>query len=207
MREVSEQENFWRQDFGADYISRNKSEGLLASNIVLFSKILEKRRQPASVLELGANIWMNMRALKLLFPGQEHAAIEINPQACEELAKVVQDGNLFPGSIFDVEIDRTFDLVFTKGVLIHISPDLLPAVYEKMANWSSKYVLMIEYFNPSPVTVKYRGHEDRLFKRDFAGEFLDSYPEFSLVDYGFCYRRDPSHPQDDVSWFLMERGA
>ena len=207
MREVSEQEVFWQQVFGADYIARNKSEGLLASNIVLFSKILEKKRQPVAVLELGANIGMNVRALKLLFPEQVHAAIEINPQACEELAKVVDEGNLFSGSIFDVEIDRTFDLVFTKGVLIHISPDLLPSVYEKMAKWSNKYVLMIEYFNPTPVTVNYRGHENRLFKRDFAGEFLDSYPDFSLVDYGFCYRRDPSHPQDDVSWFLMERGV
>ena len=207
MREVSEQEVFWQQVFGADYIARTKSEGLLASNIVLFSKILEKKRQPVAVLELGANIGMNVRALKLLFPEQVHAAIEINPQACEELAKVVDEGNLFSGSIFDVEIDRTFDLVFTKGVLIHISPDLLPSVYEKMAKWSNKYVLMIEYFNPTPVTVNYRGHENRLFKRDFAGEFLDSYPDFSLVDYGFCYRRDPSHPQDDVSWFLMERGV
>ena len=207
MREVSEQEVFWQQVFGADYIARNKSEGLLASNIVLFSKILEKKRQPVAVLELGANIGMNVRALKLLFPEQVHAAIEINPQACEELAKVVDEGNLFSGSIFDVEIDRTFDLDFTKGVLIHISPDLLPSVYEKMAKWSNKYVLMIEYFNPTPVTVNYRGHENRLFKRDFAGEFLDSYPDFSLVDYGFCYRRDPSHPQDDVSWFLMERGV
>ena len=134
MREVSEQEVFWRQVFGADYIARNKSEGLLASNIVLFSKILEKKRQPVSVLELGANIGMNVRALKLLFPEQVHAAIEINPQACEELAKVVDEGNLFSGSIFDVEIDRTFDLVFTKGVLIHISPDLLPSVYEKWLN-------------------------------------------------------------------------
>jgi len=26
-----------------------------------------------------------------------------------------------------------------------------------------------------------------------------------LVDYGFAYRRDPNFPQDDITWFLMEK--
>lgn len=205
MRAASDQEEFWRRSFGVDYIQRNKSDGLLASNLALFSKIFQHRSHPNNVLELGANIGMNLRALKLLCPEQEHSAIEINPEACNELISVVGESNIYPGSILDVNIVETFDLVFTKGVLIHINPDLLPSVYQKMSEWSSRYVLMIEYFNPSPVTVNYRGFEDRLFKRDFAGEFMDSYPDFSLVDYGFCYRRDPGYPQDDVTWFLMER--
>jgi hypothetical protein len=28
-----------------------------------------------------------------------------------------------------------------------------------------------------------------------------------LVDYGFVYRRDPAHPQDDLTWFLLEKTA
>jgi spore coat polysaccharide biosynthesis protein SpsF len=55
------------------------------------------------------------------------------------------------------------------------------------------------------MVVSYRGHADRLFKRDFAGEMMDMYPDLFLVDYGFAYRRDPSFPQDDISWFLMEK--
>lgn len=50
----------------------------------------------------------------------------------------------------------------------------------------------------------YRGHARRLFKRDFAGEMIDRYG-LSLVDYGFVYHRDAVSPQDDVTWFLMER--
>jgi len=50
----------------------------------------------------------------------------------------------------------------------------------------------------------YRGHTDRLFKRDFAGEIMDRHPKMELVDYGFAYRRDPNFPQDDITWFLME---
>ncbi|MFM6157881.1 MAG: pseudaminic acid biosynthesis-associated methylase, partial [Sphaerospermopsis kisseleviana] len=67
------------------------------------------------------------------------------------------------------------------------------------------YLLIAEYYNPSPVAIPYRGHADRLFKRDFAGEVLDQHPELRLVDYGFVYRRDPNFPQDDITWFLIEK--
>jgi spore coat polysaccharide biosynthesis protein SpsF len=65
--------------------------------------------------------------------------------------------------------------------------------------------LVCEYYNPSPVSIPYRGHTNKLFKRDFAGELMDRYPDLQLIDYGFVYRRDPSFPQDDVTWFLMEK--
>jgi spore coat polysaccharide biosynthesis protein SpsF len=66
---------------------------------------------------------------------------------------------------------------------------------------------VIEYYNPSPVSVPYRGHNDRLFKRDFAGEMLNKYPNLKALDYGFVYRRDPNFPLDDVTWFLMEKAC
>jgi pseudaminic acid biosynthesis-associated methylase len=82
---------------------------------------------------------------------------------------------------------------------------MIKSVYEKLFAASSKYILIGEYYNPSPVSVTYRGHSDRLFKRDFAGEMLDLYPELRLIDYGFCYKRDRSFPQDDITWFLLEK--
>lgn len=100
---------------------------------------------------------------------------------------------------------QTWDLVLIKGVLIHINPDELNKVYAKLAQATGKYLLVAEYYNPQPVAISYRGHSDRLFKRDFAGEILERHSEFSLVDYGFVYRRDPSFPQDDVSWFLLQK--
>ncbi|MNY71976.1 hypothetical protein D3C86_2104270 [compost metagenome] len=70
---------------------------------------------------------------------------------------------------------------------------------------SSRYLLVAEYYNPKPVEISYRGHEGKLFKRDFAGEILDKYPDLVLLDYGFTYHRDMNFPQDDVTWFLMEK--
>ena len=81
----------------------------------------------------------------------------------------------------------------------------LPAVYERLYHSTGRYLMLAEYYNPAPVAIPYRGHRDRLFKRDFAGELLDAYADLSLVDYGFAYRRDPNFPQDDINWFLMEK--
>jgi hypothetical protein len=50
----------------------------------------------------------------------------------------------------------------------------------------------------------YRGHADRLFKRDFAGDLIEKYG-MKLVDYGFVYKRDNWAPQDDITWFLLEK--
>lgn len=82
---------------------------------------------------------------------------------------------------------------------------MLDKVYEKLYQASKRFIFIGEYFNPSPVTIPYRGHNDRLWKRDFAGEILEKYPNLSLVDYGFSYKKDPAFSQDNINWFLMEK--
>ena len=148
---------------------------------------------------------MNLRAIKLLFPKIELFGIEINKTASEELAQYISKENVFNESILEYLPNQKFDVSLIKGVLIHINPDKLNEVYSKLYESSNKYILICEYYNPSPVTVNYRGHNDRLFKRDFAGEMLDKYSNLTLVDYGFCYKRDKAFPQDDITWFLLEK--
>ena len=53
--------------------------------------------------------------------------------------------------------------------------------------------------------IKYRGNNDKLYKRDFAGEILEYFSNVELIDYGFSYHRDTSFPQDDITWFLLEK--
>ncbi len=201
----TEQEAFWAGEFGSQYIDRNKSKQLLASNLNFFSKALRSTTKLESCVEFGANIGMNLKALKLLYPTLELSAIEINADAVAELARIVPQSNLFYGSILDCPVREPVDLALIKGVLIHINPGELAQVYDKLVQASRRYILVAEYYNPSPVAIPYRGHTDRLFKRDFAGEIMDRYPTLRLLDYGFCYRRDPSFPQDDITWFLMEK--
>ena len=201
----TDQEVFWAGEFGTEYIQRNQGDALLASNLDFFGKALHAARGVKSAIEFGANIGMNLKALKLLHPTQEQHGIEINADAARQLAQVIPAGHVHQTSILDFQPGRTWDLVLIKGVLIHINPDALPQVYEKLVAASGRYLLVAEYYNPAPVAIPYRGHADRLFKRDFAGEIMDRHPQMQLVDYGFAYRRDPSFPQDDITWFLMEK--
>ena len=202
-----DQEEFWAGEFGDDYISRNQGNELLASNLNFFTKALKSATDLTSIIEFGANIGMNLRALKLLYPHQDQYGIEINEKAATELKSFLGDDNVFNQSIFDFKMETKVSLSLIKGVLIHINPEMLSSVYEALYNASNKYILVCEYYNPSPVEINYRGHSERLFKRDFCGEMLEAYPDLELVDYGFSYKRDPSFPQDDITWFLMEKRA
>ncbi|MEO7263751.1 MAG: pseudaminic acid biosynthesis-associated methylase [Ferruginibacter sp.] len=199
------QEAFWAGEFGADYIERNESQELLASNLNFFSTAMRRADKINSCIEFGANIGMNLKALKLLHPSLSLNAIEINDTAAAQLKQLIGEANVFNGSIFEYPVAKQFDLSLIKGVLIHINPDMLQNVYEKLYEASEKYILVCEYYNPSPMAIPYRGHNDRLFKRDFAGEMLEKYSDLKLIDYGFSYKRDPVFPQDDITWFLMEK--
>lgn len=201
----TEQEKFWAGDFGDAYIDRNQGDELLASNLNMWVNMLKNAQKLDSCIEFGANIGMNLKALKLLHPQQDQFGIEINSEAAIQLEKVIPASNIFNLSIFDFEPYRKFDLSFIKGVLIHINPTELQNVYEKLVASCGRYLLVAEYYNPSPVDIPYRGHNDRLFKRDFAGEIMELHPEMKLIDYGFSYRNDPVFPQDDITWFLMEK--
>ena len=55
------------------------------------------------------------------------------------------------------------------------------------------------------MTLSYRGNENKLFKRDFAGEILSKFSDLRLLKYGFRYRNDPVFPLDDITWFLLEK--
>lgn len=205
MNRTTEQEAFWESTFGNEYTDRNRGAHWVAANAAFFGKVLARTRAVEGILELGSNIGLNLMALRQLLPAARLSAVEINEKAASELKSNIPDIDLYVNSILEFEPDAAWDLVFTKGVLIHINPDKLPVVYDLMHRASSRYLLVSEYYNPRPAEVPYRGHAGKLFKRDFAGEMLDRFPDLRLVDYGFVYHRDPNFPQDDMTWFLMEK--
>lgn len=199
----TEQENFWAGSFGDTYIERNADDWRMRSSIGLFSEILSSCIGLNSALELGCNIGLNLEALKAIAPGLALSGVEINENAHRQ-AQEKALGEIHLGSILEpLELPKA-DLTFTKTVLIHINPDELDKVYRNLVELSNRYVLVVEYYNPSPVSVVYRGNDDRLFKRDFAGELMDRYG-LELLTYGFSYHRDKLFPQDDCTWFLMEK--
>lgn len=207
--EKTEQEKFWAGEFGTEYSDRNVGANILASNLALFADIFKRVPKLSSVVEFGSNIGLNLKALDLLYPGQAQSAVEINEVAAKKINDALPNTKVFNLSISDFEpgmlVDGPCDLALIKGVLIHINPEQLNMVYEKLYESSKRFILVCEYYNPKPDTVSYRGHADKLFRRDFAGEMLDTYADLKLVNYGFAYHRDASFPQDDLTWFLLER--
>ena len=204
MKHKTEQEEFWKGNFGNDYIKRNYDDKLLASNVSFFSKILSHTCRVNSIIEFGANIGLNLIAIHKLLPRANFSAVEINGSACKQLSKNswISVSNQ---SVLEYKSKKKYDFVLTKGFLIHINPSELQNVYKTLYNTSSKYICAIEYYNPSPVGIDYRGFSNKLFKRDFAGEMLKKYPKLKLVDYGYVYHLDPKFPQDDLNWFLLEK--
>jgi pseudaminic acid biosynthesis-associated methylase len=102
MNYTTEQEAFWAGEFGTEYIRRNTGDALLASNINFFSKALHGTRGIRSCIEFGANIGMNLKALRLLLPGVDAHAIEINADAAQELRGVITPENVYNTSILEI---------------------------------------------------------------------------------------------------------
>lgn len=202
---MDKQEIFWAGKFGEQYTGRNQGDHIIASNKIFFSRTLGRCQEKIdSILELGANCGLNLLALQSMFPKATLKGVEINKIAYEELRKL-------PGvmsvqtSLYDLPVSETYDLVFTKGVLIHLNPDRLSEAYDKLFNLSNRYILIAEYYNPTPLEVPYRDQEGVLFKRDFAAEIIKKFPTLALLEYGFCYHADVECPQDDITWFLLEK--
>lgn len=201
------QESFWRGQFGNDYIDRNSNESTIISNTALFARMLRHTGNIQSICELGANIGLNLVALHSLLPDAVLTGVEINQKAADCLSQLPYV-NVKCCSIYDVcppSADKRCDFVFTKGVLIHQNPELLSTAYDILYQNSRRYIMLCEYYNPTPVEVEYRGHTSVLYKRDFAGEMMTKYSDLLLLDYGFVYHGDNHFKGDDFTWFLMEK--
>ena len=205
MKFKTEQEKFWNDKFGNQYIERNKNfnkifvlgKDLLSCNI---------NHKFKSCIEFGANIGLNLDVIKKMFSTQNTCGVEINQKAFDILKK--NHPSSINCSILDYNVKKKFDLVIVSNFLIHINPKFLNKVYEKMYNSSKKYIYINEYFNPTPVEILYRGHEKKLFKRDFAKEIWKRYPKLKLVNYGFHWSQDPilnKNYGDDDNWFLFSK--
>lgn len=133
MTHSTEQETFWQGSFGNEYTGRNRGTRWVAANSAFFSKVLARTQKVQSVLELGSNIGLNLMALRQLLPEAKLSAVEINERAASELKTILPSVDLHLTSILDFQPSETWDVVFTKGVLIHINP-------EKVAHGVCTYV-------------------------------------------------------------------
>ena len=201
----NEQEKFWTETYEAEYQERNNTfdQNL---GVKCWKKMLSKADSISSFLECGSNIGRNLGFFEILNPKAKKSIIEISDTAYNHVLKKYNLHQHFLGSIIDSDFEKkSFDLVFTTQVLIHIHPDNLLKNMEKMYEYSNKYILINEYFNRTPISIEYRGEKDKLFKRDFGKLFIENF-DVELIDYGFHwgYINDPAG-FDDTTWWLFKR--
>ncbi|MDB9456315.1 hypothetical protein [Dolichospermum circinale] len=84
----TEQENFWAESFGNEYIDRNANINLVSANLALFSQIFRQTQRIDSVIEFGSNIGLNLLAISQLLPKAQLSAVEINQKAVDQMAKM-----------------------------------------------------------------------------------------------------------------------
>lgn len=203
----TDQEEFWKGSFGDNYIKRNLGDkdsiGRDYNYLNQFAKILLNNRISLnSAIEIGANIGINLDSLKVLYPNCKTFGVEVNKKAFE-LLNAKHDS--FFGSIYNFNTKNKYELSFSRTVLIHQNTSYLEKFYKKLYSLSSKYILIDEYFSPVPVMIEYRGYIDKLYKRDFAKEFWNFFPDLKLIDYGFFWSQDSMTKSDDTNWFLFQK--
>lgn len=204
---ITPQEEFWRGSFGDSYSIRNDEDYLPAYRLLWARILLCLGRLPSSVLEVGANTGLNIKALDYLTDGQiDFYAVEPNKQARTDLELTGLCEQVVDGTAQDIPLnDCVAELAFTSGVLIHIPPHELLKACTEIHRCSSKWIACIEYFNDEPVSIPYRHNTDKLFKRDFGGFWVENFPDLQCVSYGFIWKKETG--LDNLNWWLFEKGG
>lgn len=205
MNKGLEQEIFWSKEYADEYISKNEDFNI-EKGIRGWELMLSKAKGIHNILECGCNIGRNMKFLELVLPDAEKSIIELSETAYQRVTSNFKLEHSFNGSILESNLPKnSFNLVFSMGVLIHISPDILLDNMAKMYSYSNKYILIGEYFSRSPVMIEYQGQKNKLFKQDFGKLFIENF-NVSIIDYGFLWGYEFDDAGfDDITWWLFKK--
>lgn len=212
MDKKTEQMNAWSGNFGKEYTDRNAltyeqmeemyQDNFGISRIEMNKRFLSELDKEIKILEVGSNIGNQLLCLQKM--GFKNLyGIELQNYAVEIAKQTSRGINIIQGSGFDVPFkDGYFDLVFTSGVLIHISPNDVKGIMSEVHRCSKKYVWGFEYYADQYTEVQYRGHEGLMWKTNFSKLYLDTFADLKMLkEEKFKYRQNDN---EDVM-FLLEK--
>lgn len=187
----TEQTIVWKGDFGREYTDRNTLDVDALNQLHSRNYGITKREinesflrdipKEASFLEVGCNAGNQLLLLQQM--GYSNlAGIELQPYALEIARKRLPGVTLQLGSALSLpHEDSTFDVVFTSGVLIHIGPNDLLRAMDEIHRCSRQYIWGMEYYSADMTEVAYRGHNQLLWKMDYARQYLQRFSDLELV--------------------------
>jgi pseudaminic acid biosynthesis-associated methylase len=190
VRETKQLEK-WTGGFGQKYTERNRSslsamERLYRRNFgvtraEMNRQFLGRLNRSIRVLEVGCNVGNQLLCLQKMGFNNLYG---IDPQDyAVELAKKRLSGiQVIKGNIFDIPFkDRFFDLVFTSGVLIHISPRDIKKALEEIYRCSRKYIWGYEYYSEKYEEIPYREEKNLLWKGNFVEIYKSLAPNIRIA--------------------------
>jgi len=191
MSEITEQMKKWAGEFGEEYTDRNalsleEMEALYKRNYGVTRAELNERflkgiDRSIRILEVGSNIGNQLLCLQKMRFGNLYG-IELQSYAVELSKSRTRRINIIEGSAFDIPYeDGYFDLLFTSGVLIHISPSDISMAMREIYRCTRGYIWGFEYYADKYIEITYRGHRNLLWKADFARLYLDQFGDLELV--------------------------
>ena len=191
--------DLWKSEFGRDYTDRNDHEK--PERIDAWRRLLAGI-QPTRVLEVGCNVGWNLEYLRRLGIRELYG---IEPQAYAVTHARARGFDVVHGTAFELPFgDKSIDLVFTSGVLIHISPATIGVALDEMHRVSRRWIVAIEYDHPLETEVSYRGHEGALWKRAHGTLWLTRHPALRVVR---SFPLGAADGYDDCTAHLFERSC
>lgn len=195
---MSELTDWWAGSWGNDYTARNRVNW--RARIPFWDRIVQLTGI-RSAFEVGCNAGWNLSAIKHAIHGYN-----VNVRGCDVNNHAIQQAvhcglDVYNGDGFGQMTDCT-EMVFTSGVLIHVSPSELSDVMNNIIRISSDYVLAIEYDYPVENEIEYRGHAGKLWKRPY-GKLYEAMG-LTLVETGLLGEKDGFDPNGVTYWLLKK---
>ena len=202
---VTKQMKEWSGKFGMEYTKRNidVKNNYSIPRSELNNIFLDGVDRDMRILEVGCNIGNQLLILQGMGFNSLYG-IDIQHEAIELSKSKSKNINIIYGSAFDIPFrDGFFDLVFTSGLLIHISPGDIGSVLSEIYRCTNRFVWGLEYYAPEYTEIRYHGVHDLLWKADFVDLYLNAFSDLHLVRKKELLYPDGSN-RDHM--FLLEKG-
>lgn len=146
---MNSQEQYWIGSGGDDYTKRNDTfrdiEYVTDTRLNVLKRFFSEIPKDSSILEIGCNRGNTIQILKDM-GFSNITGIDINESALSIIREKFPEFKFYNSSIEEY-YSTPYDLVITCGVLIHIHPDNLDKVIDRIENLSSKYIFGYEYYS------------------------------------------------------------
>ncbi|MGA1941132.1 pseudaminic acid biosynthesis-associated methylase [Arcobacter sp. YIC-310] len=190
--EKTYQRETWEDEFGSKYLSRNiytpkqldefYKNRYDFSRTDLNSRFLKSINKDAKILEVGTNIGNQLLHLQSMGFTNLYG-IEIQERAINYAKKRADNLNIIKGDALDIPFkDGFFDVVFTSGVLIHISPKNIGNAIDEIYRVSKNYIWGFEYYAQEYTDLLYQGNKDLMWKADFMKLFKERKNDLKQID-------------------------